>query len=395
MRTQFLFDAAKQAVENAAFGRQGGSGVPDGVRWAVFADAQRESAAAGIDYSRLTAELSSFLYTMGGIVQEAAQQHEAARAAAARAARQAEQIRESRQAVRLRVDQAAQVVRSMLAAEPATEESRMLDARLREAAEHPRQPWWPRPPAEAPGAVAYGAVAVPPRPPYAPAVVRGGGRGLRVLVAFLTLAVIALAAAVVMIATRSPRTPASNSSTGPGATAATQPSTGTGTGSSTSPGIGSAPASEGAASPSAGEGPGGSGWAVIYHDVKLTLPTSGGCGGAGADFDIPSGFAVSADDAVGSGDKKIDLAVVNCGDLNAVEVDAHAWGKSSAQKPSPDQCQHDAERNALAPQIDSRQLTTGTGYCLITRTNDLVWFKIAAKNTTEGLVLEATRWKNT
>ncbi|GLW74974.1 hypothetical protein Kpho02_72710 [Kitasatospora phosalacinea] len=376
--------------------RQSNPSVPEAVLQqqrhtllSVIHSAIRSKLDANAQRGRVNAELSRRYYEIAYLRehlerlrqagQPTAETEEQLRQTGVRAA----QLEEDRRAVSLAVDQAHQMFLS-LAERPAEENSdeyRLMRARLRQEVEHPRQPWWPHPPAAAPAGPGF----VPAGPPLAPPPpARTSHRLLRVTVGALVAAVVVLAVAVAVIATRSNGADGSGSAAAPTATVTVQPSAPAEGG--TAPHTSAPPPSPTDAAADA------EGWKVAYQDVKLTLGVSSQCDLWGADFETPSARPVEAPFGTG------DLIVQECGLNNIVVVQARGWGKSAAQKPSPDQCLQDVERQGLPSETDSRQLATGTGYCLLTARGSLIWFKVVSNSTSttgKGIVLQVTRWDST
>ncbi|GGV07231.1 hypothetical protein GCM10010502_72980 [Kitasatospora aureofaciens] len=313
----------------------------------------------------------------------------------------AEALRADRQAVAISADQAEHIFLSMVTPSPEEEtpEHRMVRARLRAAADSPRQQWWPQPPVVATGPAPVGvAVEVPPFLPPAPS--PSSGRLLRGSVAVLAVAVAVLAVAVVVILVRTSATSTVTAgAAAPTVTIDAHPSIAA-TPSGTSPAQAAAPTGATVAPTAATAAPPDSGrWTAQYRDTAINVPSAARtCGRAIMDLDPARGAVLDPDDFMNIVNPPADLTIQQpCSSLNSVTMvypHLKAWGTSSAQEPGPDQCRDDAMRQTMPNPAPFSKMTVGSAYCVITAKDSVAWFKVTAKpgSDQQGMTVTATLW---
>ncbi|MEU9048508.1 MULTISPECIES: hypothetical protein [unclassified Kitasatospora] len=386
----------------------------------------------------LTAELSQCHYEIDGLqrqmtlLQQTRQPTVELEERLRRQRARAEALRADRQAVAISADQAEHIFLSMATPSPEEEtpEHRIVRARLRAAADSPRQQWWPQPPAVATGPAGV-PVQVPPL--LTPAPPPSSGRLLRGSVAVLAVAVAVLAVAVIVILGRTTATGTTTAGTAaptvttdahpslaatPSSTSPAQPAAPTGatappaapTGATAPPaaptGATAPPAAPTGApvQPAAPTGataapPGSAGWTAQYRDTTINVPPPGGmCQQAIMDFNPARGAALDPDDVMNVVNSPADLTIRQpCYTLNSVTMvypNLKAWGTSSAQEPAPDQCREDAMRQGMPNPAPLSKITVGSAYCAITAKDSVAWFKVIAKpgSDQQGMTVTATLW---
>ncbi|MEU2630769.1 hypothetical protein [Kitasatospora sp. NPDC007106] len=249
-------------------------------------------------------------------------------------------------------------------------------------------PWWQQP--SAPPAAVPPMPVVAPRPavPVHPPTNHGSRRGLAIGIA-MGLMLGLLCGAGVWIAVLLQKDDAAIS----GAQSPSGPSPALSNGPSTpSP---SSPTGNGTASPPAS---GSSTWKVSYSDTEITMPqTNGMCTSSVMDFEPPRGGAVNLDDfqaLMAAHDLVIQNECPTNNSVTALLAQVDRWGTASEQKPSPEGCLDQANRQALGAGVPLSQVRVGSAYCLVTGAGSLVWFKVTAKPGADhgGLTVVATLW---
>ncbi|MFJ4676020.1 MULTISPECIES: hypothetical protein [unclassified Kitasatospora] len=186
----------------------------------------------------------------------------------------------------------------------------------------------------------------------------------------------------------------------------------------TAPGAAAAAASPVApAQPSAGgqdggrtgsgqDGSGGSGWKLKYGDksVSMAEPSMAGlpageaqqCAQSYLDFEpvLHASQLKTAQDAEATHDLTVVNACFTLVPTPVVGAEGAGWGSSEGSRPAPEKCYEEAMGNNMSGTVPVARIEPGTGYCLVTADQALVWFKVTGKTGPHqlGLDLTVTLW---
>jgi hypothetical protein len=134
-----------------------------------------------------------------------------------------------------------------------------------------------------------------------------------------------------------------------------------------------------------------SAWTTRYADASITVPAGGQCSASGINFDDERGLTNAE---ATTDDLTVNAVCPMAGRQENDLLSLDQWGIAQAQESSADQCHRDAIGNALPADVSLDTLKVGNAYCLVTRKNSLVWFKVTQKSGTyqEGFTVTATLW---